>query len=371
MTVVGVIGGGQLARMMIPAAINLGLELRVFAESEGSSAKLGASHVGDFTNLEELVAFADGVDVITFDHEHVPLDHLRHLGEAGTAIFPPPKALALTHNKIVMRQALAAAGLPQPRWAIASEGNLADALAAVGGLPCIAKLPVGGYDGKGVRVVETVEDLADWLALGPVLLEERVDFVRELAQLSARRPAGEFVAWLPVETRQEGGVCAQVLSPAPGLSDALVAEAQSIATTIAGTFDVVGVLAVELFETRDGRLLVNELAMRPHNSGHVFTEQSVTSQFEQHLRAVADYPLGSTALRTPHGVMINVFSDASMERFRAVAEHAPDIKFHSYQKAARPGRKAGHFVLTGTNADDIFARAMTAWELLESRKADS
>ena len=371
MAVVGVIGGGQLARMMIPAAINLGLELRVFAESEGSSAKLGASHVGDFTKLEELVAFADGVDVITFDHEHVPLDQLRHLREAGTAIFPPPEALALTHDKTVMRQALADAGLPQPLWAIASEDSIDDALAAVGELPCIAKLPVGGYDGKGVRVVETVDELADWLALGPVLLEERVDFARELAQLSARRPSGDFVAWLPVETRQEGGVCAQVLSPAPGLSDALVAEAQSIATTIAGTFDVVGVLAVELFETRDGRLLVNELAMRPHNSGHVLTEQSVTSQFEQHLRAVADYPLGSTALRTPHGVMINVFSDASMERFRAVAEHAPDIKFHSYQKAARPGRKAGHLVLTGSNADDIFARAMTAWELLESRKADS
>jgi 5-(carboxyamino)imidazole ribonucleotide synthase len=370
-TVVGVIGGGQLARMMIPAAINLGLELRVFAETDGSSARLGASHVGDFTNLEELVAFADGVDVITFDHEHVPLDHLRHLREAGTAIFPPPEALALTHDKTVMRQALAGAGLPQPRWAIATEANLDDALATVGGLPCIAKLPVGGYDGKGVRVVQTVEELADWLALGPVLLEERVAFVRELAQLSARRPSGDFVPWLPVETRQHGGVCAQVLSPAPGLSDALVAEAQSIATTIASTFDVVGVMAVELFETRDGRLLVNELAMRPHNSGHVLTEQSVTSQFEQHLRAVADYPLGSPALRNAHGVMINVFSDASMDRFRGAAEQAPDIKFHSYQKTARPGRKAGHLVLTGSDADDIFARAMTAWELLESRKADS
>jgi 5-(carboxyamino)imidazole ribonucleotide synthase len=155
------------------------------------------------------------------------------------------------------------------------------------------------------------------------------------------------------------------------LSDALVAEAQSIATTIASAFDVVGVMAVELFETRDGRLLVNELAMRPHNSGHVLTEQSVTSQFEQHLRAVADYPLGSTALRNPHGMMINVFSDASMDRFREAAEQAPDIKFHSYQKTARPGRKAGHLVLTGSDADDIFARAMTAWELLESRKADS
>lgn len=369
MTVVGVIGGGQLARMMIPAAINLGLELRVFAESEGSSAKLGASHVGDFTNLEELVTFAKDVDVITFDHEHVPLPHLRHLRDSGTAIFPPPEALALTHDKTVMRQALADAGLPQPRWAVANEHTIDDALAEVGGLPCIAKLPVGGYDGKGVRVGETADQLTDWLCLGPVLLEERVDFVRELAQLSARSPSGEFVPWFPVETRQHGGVCAQVLSPAPGLSEALVVEAQSIATTIAQTFEVVGVLAVELFETRDGRLLVNELAMRPHNSGHVLTEQSVTSQFEQHLRAVADYPLGSPALRAPHGVMINVFSDASMDRFRAAVESAPDVKFHSYQKAARPGRKAGHLVLTGADADDIFARAMTAWELVESRKA--
>jgi 5-(carboxyamino)imidazole ribonucleotide synthase len=370
-TVVGVIGGGQLARMMIPAAINLGLDLRVFAEAPDSSAQRGATHVGDFTNFDELEAFSTGVDVITFDHEHVPLAHLSRLRELGTPVFPPPQALALTHDKTVMRRALSDAGLPQPRWSVATSETLDDALSVVGGFPCVAKLPVGGYDGKGVRMVDAVEDFADWLTLGPVLLEERVDFVRELAQLSARRPSGQFVPWLPVETRQEGGVCAQVLSPAPGLSDSAVATAQNIAKTIAETFDVVGVLAVELFETTEGSLLVNELAMRPHNSGHVLTEQSVTSQFEQHLRAVCDYPLGSTALRDPHGVMVNVFSDASMERYRSAAEDSPEIKFHSYQKSVRAGRKAGHLVLTGRDPDDIFARAMTAWELLEAGEATS
>jgi 5-(carboxyamino)imidazole ribonucleotide synthase len=370
MTVVGVIGGGQLARMMIPAAVNLGIDISVFAETEGSSAHLGQTQIGDFTDLSQLAAFARTVDVITFDHEHVPLAHLHALREEGAVIHPPPEALALTHDKTVMRNALHALGLPQPRFAILSslaEGE--QAVSEVGGFPCVAKLPVGGYDGKGVRVIQSLQDCADWISAGPVLLEEFVDFHRELSQLSARRPGGQWVPWLPVETRQSNGVCSEVLSPAPGVSEELVAEARSIAHTIAESLGVVGVLAVELFELPNGQLLVNELAMRPHNSGHVLTEQSVTSQFEQHLRAVADIPLGSAALREPAGAMVNIFGSARFAEYSLIAADFPEVKFHSYQKQPRPGRKAGHFVVTGEDSNVTLERAKKALQALQGVSA--
>jgi len=361
MTVVGVIGGGQLARMMIPAAINLGIELRVFAEAEDSSARIAASTVGDYTDSDQVLAFAQSVDVVTFDHEHVPLENLARMVSDGIAVFPPPEALALTQDKTVMRAELARLDIPQPRWtAVDQEGP--DAPELVGGFPCIAKLPVGGYDGKGVRVIHSWNDVRDWLDRGPILLEELVSFRRELSQLSARRPSGGWSSWPLVETRQDGGVCSVVVSPAPGITKGQAAEAQDIAQRIATKCNVVGVLAVEMFENHDGRILVNELAMRPHNSGHVLTEQSVTSQFEQHLRAVTDMPLGSTELRQPNGVMANIFGGAPVEKWAAVSEQFPEVKFHSYQKAFRPGRKAGHLVVTGENATELIAVAEKARE---------
>ncbi len=364
MTVVGVIGGGQLARMMIPASINLGLDLAVFAEAEQSSAHLAIQHVGDYRDVDQLLRFAEGVDVITFDHEHVPLDNLVALQDQGVAVYPPPGALRLTHDKTVMRSALALQGLPQPRFAVISEID-EDSLAAVGGFPAVVKLPVGGYDGKGVRVVTSWAECEDWLQAGPVLLEEFVPFRRELAQLGARRPGGEWVSWPPVQTTQVGGVCSEVISPAPDLEDKAVREAQQIAKTIAESCGVVGVLAVELFESPDGRILVNELAMRPHNSGHVFTEQSVTSQFEQHLRAVTDMPLGSVELRQSAGVMVNIFGHAPTESFSRIAARFPSVKFHSYQKSPRPGRKAGHLVVTGEDLSVSVELARAAQEAFD------
>ena len=359
MTTVGVIGGGQLARMMIPAAINLGIELRVFAEAQDSSAWIAASVVGDFTDSDQVLDFAQSVDVVTLDHERVPLDNLSRLVSEGIAVFPPPEALAITQDKTVMRAELARLDIPQPRWTVV-EDESPDAPELVGGFPCIAKLPFGGYDGKGVRVIDSWNDVRDWVESGPVLLEELVSFRRELSQLSARRPSGEWSSWPLVETRQDGGVCSVVVSPAPGITEGQVAEAQNIAQRIATKCGVVGVLAVEMFENHDGQILVNELAMRPHNSGHVLTEQSVTSQFEQHLRAVTDIPLGSTSLRQPSGVMANIFGGAPVGKWASVSEQFPEVKFHSYQKAFRPGRKAGHLVVTGENATELIAVAENA-----------
>ena len=365
MTVVGVIGGGQLARMMIGPAVELGIELRVLAESADASARDRATVVGDYRDVDTVLRFADGVDVITFDHEHVPTDVLEALEATGVAVRPGPSALAIAQDKILMRQTLDNLGHPIPEWAVAhDEADVSAFLAAHGGR-IIAKTPRGGYDGKGVAVVTDASDLAGWLSDGPVLLEEMVDFSRELAQLVARRPAGDVATWPVVETTQLNGVCSEVILPAPTANDRVVAVAAEIGRRIANDLGVTGVLAVELFETTDGRLLVNELAMRPHNSGHVTIEGSVTSQFEQHLRAVTDMPLGSTESRDAWAVMINVFGAMNMDRYARIDESS-HVKIHNYGKSPRAGRKVGHVTATGSDAADTAFRARAVAEIFHT-----
>ncbi len=374
---VGVIGGGQLARMMTPPAINLGLELKVLAEAENSSAVMATTMVGDYTQFEVVAEFAKTVDVITFDHEHVPLEVLRKLEKAGVSVQPPSRALAFAQNKLEMRARLSALGLPMPIWAaISSAAQLQEFLNDNGGV-CILKTPIGGYDGKGVRVIKSVEDAADWLEPamlgsvgGSLLAEEKVNFVRELAQLSARRPSGEFATWPLVQTVQANGVCSEVLSPAPGADQATLERAAEIARGVAEGLGVTGVLAVELFETPNGRLLINELAMRPHNSGHFSIEGSTTSQFEQHLRAVLDLPLGSTSPTQPHSVMVNLLGVDDKHDFvssyeQVLAQH-PSANVHTYGKAPRAGRKMGHVTVVGQDSADVLAEARaTAQALLQ------
>lgn len=366
MVKIGVVGGGQLARMMIPASINLGFRLSVFSEQENSSASLATALVGDYKKLNELLEFVSQVDVLTFDHEHVPLEILTKVREVGVAVRPSPEALALTQNKVTMRRRLEEIGISQPKWTVLSkDSDPIKAVEAVGGFPCVAKMPVGGYDGRGVRVVNSLAECEDWIDSGEVLLEEFVAFKRELSQLSARRPGGEWRAWPVVETHQVGGVCSEVVAGPIEIEGKLSTTALEIAKLIAEKVEVAGVLAVELFETEDGQLLVNELAMRPHNSGHVFTELSRTSQFEQHLRAVADVPLGSTEFLTEFGAMANVFGGVSLERQSLAWKSFPEAKIHSYQKSPRPGRKAGHVVVVGTDLDFVLAQTRGARGLVE------
>lgn len=360
MPVIGVIGGGQLARMMIPAAVALGIEIRVLAEAEDSSARLAAAVVGDYRDARTVLDFAAGCDAITFDHEHVPQEVLRALVAAGAAVRPGPDALLYAQDKLLMRERLGALGVPMPDWArVESRDDLAAFLADHGGR-AVVKTPRGGYDGKGVRIVDAAEGADDWLAGGPVLVEELVSFQGELAQLVARRPSGEVRLWPLVETVQRGGVCAEVIAPAPHAGDAAERAAAEIATTVANGLGVTGVLAVELFHASDGRVLVNELAMRPHNSGHFSIEGSVTSQFEQHLRAVLDWPLGDTAPRADWSVMINVFGALPPERIAAALGHQPSAKVHAYGKGPRAGRKAGHVTAIGADLDDVAYRARAA-----------
>jgi 5-(carboxyamino)imidazole ribonucleotide synthase len=373
-TIVGVIGGGQLARMMIPAAVNLGVELRVLAETEGMSAALAASSVGDYRDLATVLAFAETVDVVTFDHEHVPQAVLRELVSRGVAVHPGPDALLYAQDKLLMRERLTELGLPVPDWARVTDADeLAVFLADHGGR-AVVKTARGGYDGKGVRVVSHAHEADDWfLALaedandGALLVEELVDFRRELAQVVARRPSGQIAVWPVVETVQLGGVCAEVIAPAPKSAGKLSEVAADIAERVANGIGVTGVLAVELFETTDGRLLVNELAMRPHNSGHWSIDGATTSQFEQHLRAVLDLPLGGTGLREPWSVMVNVLggpAEGSMaDRYPAAFAEQPAVKVHNYGKAPRPGRKIGHVTASGADLDSVTyqARATAAF----------
>jgi len=357
-----VIGAGQLARMMQVPAIALGIELKVFAESEGSSAALSATKVGNYTNFDELLVFCQSVDVITFDHEHVPVELLRRLEALGHSVRPSPAALIHAQNKLTMRRKLAELELPQPKWMAATTESEVESFLQEHGPKIVVKTPIGGYDGKGVRVISAASEVSDWLGSiasfgGELLLEQKVDFVRELAQLVAQNPAGEFAHWEVVETRQAEGVCSEVISPAPNADSLKTAQ---IATAIAKGLQVTGVMAVELFETAAGEFLVNELAMRPHNSGHFSIEGSNTSQFEQHLRAVLNLPLGSTKARAKVAVMANLLgvneSNDFVSRYPKAMALFPDVSFHSYQKAARKGRKMGHLTVLGDDPIALLER---------------
>jgi 5-(carboxyamino)imidazole ribonucleotide synthase len=367
---VGVIGGGQLARMMIVPAINLGIDLKVLAETADSSANLATTVVGDYTDLKTVMDFAKSVDVITFDHEHVPLHILEAAEKAGISVQPSSKALAHAQNKIVMRKALEAIGAPNPRWLAVSNASELNGFISEFGPEVIVKTPIGGYDGKGVRVVSSSGQVSDWfepaalsLLGGELLAEEKVNFTRELAQLSARNPTGEFRAWPVVETRQKNGVCSEVLAPAPNLSNELAEQAKQIAELISSSLGVTGNLAVEMFETHDGKLLVNELAMRPHNSGHFSIEGSTTSQFEQHLRAVLDLPLGDTQVPEA-AVMVNLLGVSNevdfVENYPELMKQFSSAKLHSYGKSPRIGRKLGHITVVGGTQESALDTALKA-----------
>jgi 5-(carboxyamino)imidazole ribonucleotide synthase len=380
--VVAMVGGGQLSRMTHQAAVALGQSLRVLATDPAESAALVASDVvlGDHRDLAALRRLADGATVVTFDHEHVPTEHLQSLEDAGHRVAPGPAALVHAQDKLVLRRALADAGEPQPAWAEVHTAADVARFAAGTGWPVVLKTPRGGYDGKGVFVVRDEESAADLLAAhGPLLAEERVEMVRELSAQVARSPFGQVSVWPVVETVQRDGVCNEVYAPAPGLAEEKATAAQELAVRIADRLGVVGMLAVELFETADG-VLVNELAMRPHNSGHWTIEGARTSQFEQHLRAVLDYPLGSTAMTAPVVVMANVLGGAAStpdwagppldERVHHLMAHWPDVKLHWYGKGQRRGRKLGHVTALGDDLAEVRARAVAAARYLADGVVD-
>jgi 5-(carboxyamino)imidazole ribonucleotide synthase len=371
--VVGMVGGGQLARMTHQAAIALGQSLRVLATSPDDAAAMIASDVviGHHTDLAALRAFAKGCDVVTFDHEHVPGPHIRELAREGVTVLPGADALRYAQDKGAMRDRLSALGAPVPRWRHVTSPADISKFAAETGWPVVVKAVTGGYDGRGV-----------WM-LGPndpvppteLIVEEKVALRRELAAVVARSPFGQVAAYPVVETVQRDGICVEVLAPAPGLPSQLAVEAERLAISLARDLDVVGLLAVELFETDTG-LLVNELAMRPHNSAHWTIEGARTSQFEQHLRAVLDYPLGETSLTAPAVVMANVLGGppggmSIDERLHHLFAAVPGAKVHLYGKQVRPGRKIGHVTVLGEDMTRVRERAALAARWLHAGTAPS
>lgn len=369
--VVAVVGGGQLARMMQESAIALGIELRALVEAtDGPTAQVvPASTVGGADDLAAVAGIARGADVLTFEHEHVPQALLASL-PTPLPVNPPASALLFAQDKLAMRERLSALGIPCPRWARLDTASDLARFGETVGWPVIVKTPVGGYDGHGVRLVSDPSGADDWFAHGtPLLGEERVDFTYEMAALLARRPSGEIRSWTPALTEQEHGVCSVTVAPAPGLDEGLSEEATRIGETIARELGVTGVLAVEMFVVggpAHQRLLVNELAMRPHNTGHWTIDGARTSQFEQHLRAVLDLPLGDTAPTAPWSVMVNVLgSDLAdpTEGLGAAMAASPRARIHLYGKSVRPGRKLGHVTVCGEDpvrarreAEDAVAR---------------
>jgi 5-(carboxyamino)imidazole ribonucleotide synthase len=361
MPAVGMVGGGQLARMTAAAAVGLGATFRVLAESPTESAALVSHNVaiGSHCSLPDMSSFAGECDVVTFDHEHVPATVLVALESEGVLVRPGSAALRYTQDKLAMRDRLSALGVPCPRYAPVS--SVADVVAFAGGSwPVVLKAVSGGYDGKGVWVCKGAAEVEDVVAHGVALLaEEFVPFRRELAALVARSPSGQGAAYPVVQTVQVDGICREVIAPAPGLSQDAAVEAEAMALRIAAELGVTGLLAVELFETRSGALLVNELAMRPHNSGHWTIEGSRTSQFEQHLRAVLDLPLGSCAPAAQSGqftVMANLLGGTDpdvFDRYLHVMAADPAVKVHFYGKEVRPGRKIGHVTIVGGPGDGV------------------
>ena len=394
--------------MCQPPAVGLSITLSVLAESADASAALviPSSPVGNHTDVEAVLAFARECDVVTFDHEQVPSEVLAALEADGVILHPSRAALVFAQDKLAMRRRLTEIGISCPAWAQVRDAPSLQAFGDEVGWPVIVKTPRGGYDGKGVRVVGSPDEVADWLSYvardaaaaheahgdevrddelqddeapgaGPfvngLLAEEKVDFVRELAMLVVRSPSGQAGAWQVVETVRTDGICTQVLAPAPGLDPQLAAVATEAGLRLAGELGVTGVMAVEMFEVRDAdtgdpAYLVNELAMRPHISGHWSIDGAVTSQFEQHLRAVLDLPLGDTSPRAPWTVMGNVLGGEHPQlypTYRHLLARDPGLKIHLYGKEVRPGLTIGHVNVSGADLDDLRARANHARDFLQ------
>ena len=356
----GIIGAGQLARMSVAPAAALGIKLILLAQSATDSGAQIANHiVGDFSDLATVIDFAKKCDVITFEHELIPLSIIKSLEAEGFVVRPSSKAFIYSQDKAQMRQRLSHFLAPRSRVVMSAQG--------VDEYPLIAKSISGGYDGRGVWKIESRQELTHKIAeVGKVLIEELIDFDYEIAVMVARSPHGQAATWAPTQTLQVNGICTMTITPAPELSRELSMKAQKLALDIAHEIGVVGVMAVEIF-VKGEELFINELAMRPHNSGHWSIEGSVTSQFEQHLRAVLDLPLGNPSMTAPAAVMGNILGGHKVDMYRPylhLMARDPDLKFHLYKKDVRLGRKIGHVNLLGNDVLELTHRVQHALDYM-------
>jgi 5-(carboxyamino)imidazole ribonucleotide synthase len=357
------------------AAIDLGVELRVLAASPDEAAVLaGAEHlIGSPDEIESLRQLAEGAEVLTFDHEHAPPEVIEQLESEGVAVVPSARSKRLAQDKAYARERLTELGFPLPPFRLVHSTEELVEFGEEHGWPVIAKSPTGGYDGKGVWTVEDdrAEKIPQERFANGLLLEPKLALDSELAVVVARSTVGETRAFPVAETVQRDAMCREILVPAP-VSGALRDQAEELAVSIVEQTDSHGVVAVEMFVV-EGELLINELALRPHNSGHFTIEGTETSQFEQHLRAVLGWPLGNTESTAPAVVTVNVVgpADGSDPRSRlAEAAGVPGAHLHLYGKEARPGRKLGHVTVRGSDLESARASAIAAVEILEGNESE-
>jgi len=327
-----------------PAAA-LGIDLLLLAQSANDSgAQVSNFEVGDYRDLAQVREFAQKCDLVTFEHELIPISVIRALESEGVKFYPTSESFIYSQDKAAMREKLA--NYLAPKWQVVT--NAAEILE----YPVIAKSISGGYDGRGVWKVNSESELASVLQNNPKLLvEELIDFDFEISVMVARSPHGQAATWTPTQTVQSEGICTMTIAPAPDLSESLGQQAQLMALSIAAEIKLVGVMAVEMFVKGD-QLFINELAMRPHNSGHWTIDGSVTSQFEQHLRAILDLPLGDPSMTAPFAVMGNILGGEKTDMYRPylhLMARNPELKFHQYKKEVRKGRKIGHVTAIGKN----------------------
>lgn len=363
------VGAGQLARMTHRAAIDLAVRLDVLASTADDPAvHAGAGFtIGDPLDAGAVAAFGDGVDVVTLDHELVSGDGLRAIRERGIPVVPDPDALRFAQDKLFSRSELAARDLPVPAFRPVSSVEDVEAFAREHGWPVVLKLATMGYDGRGVEVARDVEQVRATLDRpGVWVAEEHLDLALELAVLVARRPSGDLRSYPVVETTQQDGICVELVMPARAPAGILV-QAADLATSVVEEIGAAGIVAVELFVTRDERILINEFAMRPHNSGHATIEGAVTSQFHNHLRAVLDWPLGATGLVAPAVAMVNLLgsgTEAAAMRNLPRALTVEGASIHLYAKEERVGRKIGHVTALGGDPEAALATARRAATIL-------
>ncbi len=347
--VVGVIGAGQLARMMVAPATALGIKLIPFASSnEDSAAQITHCVIGDYKDLEAVKKFAQQCDVVTFEHELIPLSIIKALEADGVTVRPGSQSFEYSQDKEAMRKKLASFKAPSSK--VVTSSNEIDQY------PVIAKSISGGYDGRGVWKVNSSQELSELLINSPkLLIEELIDFDFEIAVMVARSLHSLATSWAPTQTIQSDGICTMTISPAPLMSAEMSEKAQKIALDIAAEVQLIGVMAVEMFVKGDD-IFINELAMRPHNSGHWTIEGARTSQFEQHLRAILDLPLGDPAMTDGYAVMGNILGKNKSDMYRPylhLMARNPSLKFHMYGKEVRPGRKIGHVNVIGKDLVEL------------------
>jgi len=373
---VGILGGGQLGRMLGLAALRMGLGVRFYREPgshSGPTDGLTEAHTGPMDDAEALRAFVTGCSVVTLENEWLALDVLRQQLPAGVPLWPSVSTMALVGDKVEQKAHAQRHQLPVGAYrACATEAELRDAAAELG-YPVVVKRPRHSYDGYGNATARDWDELlAAFARLGEgqprVLVEGWVPFERELAVMVARRPGGQDVAYPVATTVQQHHRCVAVEVPAR-VRPEVAAAATDLARRAAAAYGCVGVVGVEMFERADGSLLLNEIAPRPHNTGHYTIEACVTSQFENHLRAVLDWPLGDPSLLRPVAVMVNVLGRREGEasaRAMPAALAARDVAVHVYGKRrVRPGRKMGHVTALGDDLDDARARAQRVADQLD------